>query len=319
MENVASTTSLAEGFDGHTIVSVIICTYNRARSLERTLNALETQTYPADKFEVIVIDDGSADETKQICERMQNLRPNFSYLRLETNGGLSCARNIGMKKAQGENLLFTDDDCIPANAWVEKLGAALFNGKSIVTGAVDTPRKTYIKLCHNISAFYGSITSEKKRSQSYIVGANMGFARSVLEELGGFQPNRRIGEDTELMLRARRAGYSASFVPDASVTHDPNRTTLKSIMRYSAAHGAVSVRLRNQYKDVLRTPFILRSSILVLLAAPLIALKVTGSIYLHNRTLARLWWTIPMVYATKLAWCWGAAKGLRGISAQDTL
>jgi len=319
MEITASTTDLAEGFKGGPIVSVIICTYNRAQSLERALNALKAQTYPTDKFEVIVIDDGSMDETKQMCERIKSHRPRFSYLRLEANGGLSCARNIGIKRAQGKRLLFTDDDCIPGNFWVEKLSAALADGRPIVTGTVDTPRETYIKLCHNISAFYGSMPSQEKGSRNYIVGANMGFARSVLEELGGFQPYRRIGDDTELMLRALRAGYSASFVPDAIVTHDPNRTTLKSIMRYSTVHGAASVRLRNQYKDVLGTPFMLRSPILVLLTAPLIALKVTGSIYLQNRTLARLWRTIPVVYATKLAWCWGAAKGLRGISAQDTL
>jgi GT2 family glycosyltransferase len=250
---------------------------------------------------------------------MQNRHPSFSYLRLETNGGLSRARNIGVKEARGDRLLFTDDDCIPADAWVEKLGAALANGKPIVTGAVDTPLKPYIKLCHNISAFYGVMPSQKEGSKRFIVGGNMGFARSVLEELGGFQPNSRVGEDTEFLLRALRAGYSPYFVPDAVVMHDPNRTTLRSIMRYSAVHGAASVRLRNQHKDLLSTPFLLRSSALVLLAAPLIALKVTGGIYLRNRTLARLWWTMPTVYATKLAWCWGAAQDLRRTSGQDTV
>ena len=215
--------------------------------------------------------------------------------------------------------MFTDDDCIPANAWVEKLSTALANEKSIVTGALETPLKNYLKLCHNISAFYGSMRSQKEDSQRFIVGANMGFDRAVLEELGGFQPNIKIGEDTEIMLRAWRAGYSASFVPDALVMHDPDRTTLGSILSYSARHGSASIRLRNQHRDLYRTPFILRYSIFVLLAAPFIALKVTGGIYLRNRSLARLWWTIPVVYATKLAWCWGAAKGIRTISDQDAV
>jgi len=318
MENATSAIVLAEGFDGRPVVSVIICTYNRARSLERTLDALAAQTYPPDRFEVMVIDDGSADETKQICERIKSRRGNFSYLRLEKNSGLSTARNIGVRKARGERLLFTDDDCIPANSWVEKLSTALAKGKPVVTGTIETPPKPYIKLCHNISAFYGSMGFQKADSRKFLVGANMGFARHILDELGGFQPNREIGEDTEIMLRAWKAGYTVNFVADAVVMHDPDRITLGSIMRYSAQHGAASVRLRNQHKDLLRTPFILRYPPLVLLAAPFIALKVTSSIYLRNRKLARLWWTMPTVYATKLAWCWGAAQGLRRTFDQGT-
>jgi len=311
MDNATITPDLAKRLKNQPNVSVIVCTYNRANSLARTLEALAHQTYPKDKFEVIVVDDGSADETRQICKKMQNSRLSFTYHRLGTNRGLSAARNTGIKKATADKLLFTDDDCIPAPTWVEKLSAALSDGRHIVSGAVGTRLKPYAKLCHNISAFYGVMPSQKEGPRKLIAGANMGFSRLVLEELSGFRTAFRIGDDSEIMLRACKAGHEAYFTPNALVMHDPDRTTLSSIMRYSAVHGAVSVRLRNQYKDFFKTPFFLRTPALILLAAPLIALKVTSSIYLRNRTLARLWWTIPAVYATKLAWCWGAAKGIR--------
>ena len=311
MDNETLTIGLAKELVSQPNVSVIVCTYNRANSLARTLEALARQTYPKDKFEVIVVDDGSVDETRQICEKMQNSRPSFTYHRLETNRGLSAARNTGIKKATADKLLFTDDDCIPAHTWVEKLTAALSNGRHIVSGAVDTHSKSYAKLCHNISAFHGVLPSQKEGPRKLIAGANMGFSRLVLEELGGFRTAWQIGDDTEIMLRAWKSGYEAFFTPDAVVMHDPDRNTLSSIMRYSAVHGAVSIRLRNRHKDFFKTPLFLRTSAFILLAAPLIALKVTGSIYLRNPALARLWWTIPAVYATKLAWCWGAARGVR--------
>jgi glycosyltransferase involved in cell wall biosynthesis len=317
MSNISYRTDLSEKLELHPDVSVIVCTHNRAHSLARTLEALEHQTYPKDKFEIIVVDDGSVDETRQICEKMQNNLSFFSYHRHETNRGLSAARNTGIKTATADKLLFTDDDCIPASTWVEKLSAALSDGRHIVSGAVDTRLKPYAKLCHNISAFHGAMPSQKEGPRKLIAGANMGFSRRVLEELGGFRTAWQVGDDTEIMIRAGRARHEAYFTPNAVVMHDPDRTTLRSIMRYSAVHGSVSIRLRNRHKDFFKTPFIFRSSALVLLAAPLIALEVTGSIYLRNRTLARLWWTIPAVYATKLAWCWGAARGIRVTSNRE--
>ncbi len=150
----------------------------------------------------------------------------------------------------------------------------------------------------------------KARITEVIAGANMAFRRSVITELNGFQRNRKYAEEWEIMLRARSKGYRAIFVPGAVVTHDHDRITLTGIVYYSASHAAESILLRNRYRSLLNTPYLFRSPVFLMTAAPLLALEATVRIYLRDNNLAKLFWTIPAIYATKVAWCWGAALGL---------
>jgi GT2 family glycosyltransferase len=139
----------------------------------------------------------------------------------------------------------------------------------------------------------------------------MGFRRAVLEQTDGFRQVTRYAEDMEFIFRARRRGYRATFVPEAVVTHDPDRTTFPEIFAYAVAHGASSVVLRSMYRSLLRTPFVLRSAPALLLAAPLMALTVTVRIFLTNPRAVRWFTTAPIVYVLKLGWCLGAASELR--------
>ncbi|MDV2502789.1 MAG: glycosyltransferase family 2 protein [bacterium] len=296
--------------DSHSIASVIICTYNRAHLLKRVLRSLTKQSLPLNRFEVIVVDDGSQDDTAKLCDVMSRELPNFKYISLGTNSGKANACNAGIEKATGNHILFTDDDCIAANNWVERMNDAL-EQEAIVAGAIASPTGSYLKLCHNIAELHHFMPGQKEGQREFIAGANMGFRRSVLEELRGFGEGTDPVDDMELILRARTKGYGIYYVPDALVTHDPERTTLSSIFGYSAEHASRTILLRNEYRALLRTPFVLRSPALLLAAAPAIALKVTWGIYLRNPRIAKLFWTAPMVYALKLAWCWGAARSLR--------
>ena len=294
----------------NSFVSIIICTYNRAPLLKRVLRSLTKQSLPLNQFEVIVVDDGSQDETAHVCEVMVGEMPNLRYVSTGTNLGLAKARNVGFKAARGDYILFTDDDCIADRRWVERMREALVLNE-IAAGAVASPTESFLKLCHNIAEFHPFMPGQKEGQREFIAGANMGFQRSALDDLNGFKDKTNPSEDMELILRARMKGYRAYFVPDAMVEHDPDRTTLASIFKYAAQHAAQTVILRNRYRSLLRTPFILRSPALLLAAAPAIALKVTSGIYIRNPRVAKLLYTAPMVYALKLAWCWGAARSLR--------
>jgi GT2 family glycosyltransferase len=152
---------------------------------------------------------------------------------------------------------------------------------------------------------------QKEGPVEFLCGGNMGFRLSLLlEELKGFQYGSR-SDDLEIILRARLKGYRAFFAPDAVVTHDPDRSSLAAIMRHSAKQGASSVLLRRHYRGLLHTPTALMSPACVLLSAPLIALKATAEIFLHNSHLRHFLHTAPVVYLAKVAWCWGASQGLR--------
>lgn len=217
---------------------------------------------------------------------------------------------MGIQHSKGDAVFFTDDDCIADKYWVETMCAAT-QRHPIVAGAVDSNKDIFSQLCHNISQFHSFMPDNVIRKKEFIAGASMGFRKSVFKELGGFEKGRYLAEDMEIVIRAGLKGYSVFFEPKAKVIHNPNRTTMIDIFNYSYSHAKTTILLRRDYKDFLRTPIILRSSFLVLLFSPVIALKVLMGIYFHNKKLLKCFHTIPVLYGLKLAWCLGAARGLR--------
>lgn len=288
--------------------SVIVCTYNRSALLRRLLEALAGQTAAPGSFEIIVVNDGSTDNTTEVCRSMMERLPHMKTIAMAGNSGLSAAGNRAVAEARGRYILFTDDDCIPDPHWVAKMCAAL-NDSPIAAGAMISPVSNYFKLCHNIAQFYPFMPGQKAQQLDFIAGANMGFQHRVMEDIGEFRVDTII-PDMEYILRARRKGYTIAYAPDAAITHDPPRVTSGDVLHYSALHASHTILMRLQYREMLRTPFILFSPLFILLAAPLIAFKVTAGIYLGNRQLRKYPATMPTVYLIKLAWCWGAARGL---------
>jgi GT2 family glycosyltransferase len=277
--------------------------------VKRALHALSRQTLDPAEFEITVVDDGSADETPAVCRLLKQELPNLRYIALPQNSGTGNAANIGVESSKGDYLIFTDDDCIARGDWAERMREALA-AHPLVAGSVATPGTNFIKDCHNIAEFHSVLKGRKAGPTEFIAGSNMGFRRSVFNEVGGFPAEKRSAPDTEFILEARSKGYHIYFTPDSVVIHDHSRTTFPALLRYSADHASETILLRNKFRSVLKTPFILRSPALIIAASPVIALRVTAGIYLRNRHNAKFIATAPFVYALKLAWCWGAARGL---------
>jgi len=300
------------------LASVILCTYNRAGLLKRTLESLAQQNISPERYEVIVVDDGSDDETQELVRDMSS---RHSWIRLVSTGknqGSSRARNQGLKSATGYYVLFTDDDCIAQHNWVETMCAAL-DYEPIVAGSIKSPRSGYVKLCHNIAHFHPFMPGRRSGPVGFIAGANMGFQRGVIDELGGFDDGMMLAGDMQLCLRARSKGYQPYLNKEAAVMHDPDYISLAGSVKNSYAHASATILLRNEYRSLLGTPLILRKPASILLSSPLIALAVTAKIYLGNPRLLASFWTIPLVFFLKLVWCFGAAKGIRaGKKAKDS-
>jgi len=290
--------------------AVIICSRNRGERLCRALTSLNEQTVPANRFETIVVDDASEDDTRERVSALAPSMPNLRLVTLTERTGLAGARNAGVASCTAPYLLFTDDDCVPSGDWVSRMRAAL-ETEGIVAGAVGSFERGYFALCHDVAQFYAFLPCREAGRVQFIAGANMGIRREVLERVGGFRRTTPHAEDMEFILRAREAGYSPWFAPDAVVVHDHRRTSFSDVIGYAANHAESTVHLRQQYRDLLRTPRVLRSPALLLAASPLIALKVSAGIFLNGNGMSRFWRTAPVVYLTKLAWCVGAARGLR--------
>ncbi len=297
--------------------SVVVCTRNRPVPLGRCLRSLASQSMPPDRFEVIVVDDGCRDGARRVCEQMTAGMPNLRYVRNSTPHGLASARNAGIRQAAGEQILFTDDDCVTDERWVEKLGAAL-GEHPIVAGAVSTPTDTYWRLCHNVAQFHEFMPGLPPRPVTLLAGANMGFRRGVLEALGCFSPVAVQGDDMEIALRARQKGFGVWFTPEAVVWHLPDRNSCGQMLRYAAAHASGTIGLRHRYRSVLWLPCVFRTRLGLLLSSPASALWVTLKAFARNHALWSLFWTAPMVFAAKLAWSVGAARGLAAMNGDGS-
>lgn len=214
--------------------SIIVCTYNRAESLGNTLRALEAQqTMAGREWEVIVVDNNSKDDTRQVIAEFQREWP---LLRYEFQGeqGLSYARNHGIDAAHGNVLLFTDDDVLPEPDWMEVTLAGLEKYRADACGGYIAPIWEAPPPDWLTERFYGFLAVRVDRSDDYDItspsqapfGANMAFRREVFEKVGGFDTSRgrkgnvlASGEDGELFERILSAGFRAVFLGQSRVHH----------------------------------------------------------------------------------------------------
>lgn len=199
-------------------LSVIVPVYNAGPFLDRCLSALLSQSYGRDNYEVILVDNGSTDDSVAIARRYSQVK-----LLMESERGAYAARNRGIAASRGDVIAFTDPDCIPGQDWLEKLVAAMTTpAVSVVLGrrslgevspvlslleAYETAKDEYV-LTSRIPTLYYGYTN------------NMAVRKNVLTTIGSFVIRPR-GADT-IFVRQVVDAYSVDavrYTPDAVVTH----------------------------------------------------------------------------------------------------
>lgn len=214
--------------------SIIVCTYNRADSLLDTLKALHALTAaPGRQWEVIVVDNNSKDHTRQVVEEFRQAWPLLRY-EFESQQGLSHARNHGIASAQGDVLLFTDDDVLPEPDWLEITLAGLNRYQADACGGFIAPIWEKPPPPWLTERFYGFLAVRTDRNDDYPIvnsgqapfGANMAVRKMVFEKVGLFDTNRgrrgnvlASGEDGELFQRILASGLQAVFLGSSRVHH----------------------------------------------------------------------------------------------------
>ena len=219
------------------IASIIICTKNRAESLKKTLSKMESIIVPEYVMtEMIVVDNGSTDNTREIVESHRTEKFNLQYI-LEPTGGQAHARNRGLSVAKSDLIVFTDDDVLPCHTWLEEhINGYADTGVSAILGRIEALHigplpQEYSKESMDFSTRFGDKTV--KPFTGHLVGANMSFRRSVSDTIGGF--NARLGpgrsgffDDTDFSIRLMRAGFVQCFEPKASVQHVIDSSRLRA-------------------------------------------------------------------------------------------
>lgn len=215
-------------------VSVIIPAFNSERTLERCLASV-IDAFPANK-EIIVVDDASTDNTPRIASQFP-----VKLLRHRNRSGSTVTRNDGLKLSTGEFVAFVDSDCILMKDSLKKLLLVLTEnqgGRVGGVGGVPLPLKsTLVSDSYTVRLFgYSSIETENREIDSIGTGFAV-YPRKLLMKLGEFDNNYFYGgEDYDLSLRIRKAGYKLILVPSAKVYHD-HPTTLQKLAKKWFSYG----------------------------------------------------------------------------------
>jgi glycosyltransferase involved in cell wall biosynthesis len=245
------------------LVSVIVCTCNRAGSLRQTLGALGKVKIPAGwEAELIVVDNGSTDGTSLLLGQAQ--LPNMRVTGLcEPRAGKSNALNAGLERAAGEILLFTDDDVIPSEDWIEKMVALLSEpGCDAVVGRIelaDNLRRPWLGTRYQ--ALLGVLDFGSGPLE--LVGANAGIRSSVLQKVSRYDPELGpgalgLGEDTLFSHQLEKAGFRLKHAEDVRVIHHPGESRLLRRAWLGAARnvGRTNAYLRYHWEhDDIKTPY----------------------------------------------------------------
>jgi glycosyltransferase involved in cell wall biosynthesis len=230
-------------------VSVVIPVYNDPAGVRATLDALRRQTLPASRYEVIVADNGSTDETRDVVEGYMET---FDGLRLVVEDeiqGSYAARNAGIAAATGEVIAFVDADMIVDPGWVGAVARRMAR-----TGA------DYLACDVRLftSGDEGTVAEFNRRKDLHVERfvAELSFAptcclvvrRSLLADVGGFDPRLQSGGDYEFGNRVAASGRDLEYASDIVMYH-PTRTTLGALLRKSRRVGRGKTQLRRYYPD----------------------------------------------------------------------
>lgn len=199
-------------------ISVIVPVYNNARALRECLRALRDQTFPKDRYEVIVVDNGSVDGVDAVVEQF----PEFRY-DVERQVGAYAARNRGIQLAVGEILAFTDADCVPQPDWLAT-GHRYFFGPhafDYVGGriALSRYRPSSPTPAERFDELFSFKLPKSISGRGVALTANLFCAKTAMEMLVGFNATLKSGGDREFGFRAKRLGLKTTYADDVVVSH----------------------------------------------------------------------------------------------------
>lgn len=228
--------------DPRPLISVVICTHNRAGYLQTAIESVLEQDYPEGRYELVVVDNRSADDTAAVCAAFAS-DPRFRYA-YEGELGLCYARNRGWREARGEYVLYLDDDAIAEPDWLKATEAAFAFAPNVgvVGGRVEpiwhAERPPWISddVANSLTIIEWS--PEPKLIPDvrveWLAGVNMAVPMKVLEEVGGFDPrldrigtNMLSGGDVFLQQQIIERGYACVYHPGMSVRHVVSKARLE--------------------------------------------------------------------------------------------
>lgn len=250
----AGSISQRVGLKSYPRVSIIVCSYNGGKTLKDCLESLDLLNYP--DYEIILVDDGSKDNTPKIIEEFRSTRvmkseaagralPDFVPI-VQRNMGLSYARNAGAAAASGAVFAYTDSDCMPDPDWLFFLIGTLLSGDYAGVGGpnISPPAVDWVQASVAAAPGGPSHVLLSDVVAEHIPGCNMAFHRWAFESVAGFDTEyRKAGDDVDFCWRLQTSGQVIAFSPAAIVWHY-RRFTLKAFRKQQEGYGEAESMLR---------------------------------------------------------------------------
>jgi glycosyltransferase involved in cell wall biosynthesis len=227
-------------------VSVVVPALDAERTIAACLESLLALDYAEQRFELVVVDNGSRDAT---CRVVAGYGSRVRLLH-ERARGPAAARNAGIRGSEGEVVCFTDADCVVDPHWLTELVAALSGSDAGIAGgairALPPARPAEL---------YGEQIHDHRRSilvwrPPYVITMNWASPRAVLEEVGLFDARLLRCEDVDLSYRIGAAGYRLVYAPAALVFHR-NERSLAGLFREGAQHGFYAVPVVRRHAELI--------------------------------------------------------------------
>lgn len=324
--------SIAKDYSYQPFVSIIVPAYNEGKRIGKCLKSINDLKYPKEKIEIIVVDDGSQDDTLDIARKYS-----VSILK-QQHLGCAAARNRGVEHAKGEIIAFIDADDICRGKWLVETVSYLIDKQIGAVGCshdiLNVEKNDFIMISHKEKCFRHIMSPDRT---DHIGTSGCVIRKSVFLEVGGFNPEFSAAEDTELSHKIRKKGYELILVnkPLIGVTY-PNRLSRYFLiqirnsaflvyfisMNVERVSGNKYSGLLDYIQSVFPTVFILSLSgglyvillAILLFSLSLILINIRYLRYLnnHKNELSKFWFSSALFYllVRSIAWNIGLLYGL---------
>jgi cellulose synthase/poly-beta-1,6-N-acetylglucosamine synthase-like glycosyltransferase len=233
------------------LVSVIVPVLNASSHIEDCITSLINQDFPKVQYEIIIIDNGSKDDTLNILERYGEYIKIFS----ENKKGSYAARNNGIYKSKGEIVAFTDSDCIADKNWLKDLCKAFISEDiGCVVGNVKAyPGKSLIEIFSKNKGILSQKVGLESKFLPYGQTANVAFRKDVFKMIGEFDNSLNSGGDVDISWRMQlETSYKLDYCQNSIVEHH-HRTSLKGLFKQQFRYGFGRISLYKRYNDHMKS------------------------------------------------------------------
>ncbi|SNQ59246.1 glycosyltransferase [Candidatus Methanoperedens nitratireducens] len=222
-------------------VSILLATHNRRSWLEECLGSLFNQDYPKEKYEIIVINDGSNDGTEKVLRTYEKKAPCTFIWHTQRNQGKAAALNTGLNNTtKGEIICFTDDDCVADKNWIKNMLNAF---KDERVGGVGGTILAY-KPKNHVERYGGFFDQEGSVS---LATGNAAYRSHIIKSVGGFDTQLIGLEDIDFGVRVRGKGYKLKYTSEAIIYHR-NYCSLDRLIKRKRLEGRQLYNLSTKYE-----------------------------------------------------------------------